>query len=111
MDEPEVAIKCRAEDVNLVRSSLSSVEEEYKKLTGKSVKLSISPEHITGYVSWLQMVYIFDWRSSNSSAGGVILSALGDRILCNNTLEARLQLAVEAALPKIRSKLFAETDE
>ncbi len=32
---------------------------------------------------------------SVSSAGGVILSCLGGRIQCNNTLESRLELSTE----------------
>jgi len=45
------------------------------------------------------LIYIF-------SAGGVYLSALEDRILCDNTLETRLHLVFDAALPKIRASLF-----
>ena len=40
------------------------------------------------------------------SCGGVILYAHKFRIVCSNTLEERLELSFEMALPKIRQVLF-----
>jgi vacuolar-type H+-ATPase subunit E/Vma4 len=40
------------------------------------------------------------------SAGGVVVHALGGRIKCNNTLEARLGLVLTDLLPVIRDGLF-----
>jgi V-type H+-transporting ATPase subunit E len=94
VDEDTVKVKCRSEDAALVKSSLSDAAQQYEKLTGKKVNLSVDME------DFLQC------------SGGVVLSALEDRILANNTLEARLQMAYDAALPKIRTTLFgAATQE
>lgn len=38
--------------------------------------------------------------------GGVQLRANRDRIVCNNTLDERLDLCCQDALPEIRSTLF-----
>lgn len=38
--------------------------------------------------------------------GGVQLRAQKDRIICNNTLDERLELCYQEALPEIRSILF-----
>lgn len=90
IDEDEVAVKCRAEDTDTVKSLLPEVAKQYKALLpAKTVKLSVSSEKI-------------------QCSGGVILSALEDRILCNNTLDTRLHFAFEAALPKVRYILFAD---
>jgi V-type H+-transporting ATPase subunit E len=44
------------------------------------------------------------------SSGGILISAKGGRILCNNTLEQRLALAYEALLPAIRISLFGASE-
>lgn len=72
----------------MVKSSLSDASQQYEKLVGKKVNLSVDTEE------FLQC------------AGGIVLSALEGRILANNTLEARLQMAYDAALPKVRTTLF-----
>jgi V-type H+-transporting ATPase subunit E len=41
-----------------------------------------------------------------SCSGGVILTGLRSRIQCNNTLEARIELARDALLPTVRPMLF-----
>jgi len=48
-------------------------------------------------------------KALTTCAGGIILSTRGGRIICNNTLDVRLQLAYEAAVPAVRAKLF-QTD-
>ena len=40
------------------------------------------------------------------SSGGVLLSARGGKILCNQTLDARLALAYKQQLPQLREALF-----
>ena len=41
-----------------------------------------------------------------SCAGGVVMKGLGDRIVCDNTLDARLGLIWDECKPRIRSTLF-----
>lgn len=43
--------------------------------------------------------------------GGVILTSLTGRIVCDNTLRARLSYCLQLLLPTIRSMLFQESDE
>jgi vacuolar-type H+-ATPase subunit E/Vma4 len=38
--------------------------------------------------------------------GGIQLRANNDRIVCNNTLDERLELCYQQALPEIRGILF-----
>lgn len=51
------------------------------------------------------MLILLFFYNTNSS-GGVVLSALQGKILCNNTFEQRLALASEGLLPEIRGILF-----
>ena len=43
------------------------------------------------------------------SSGGVILKACEGRIVCDNTLDARVKLVYHERLPVIRSMLFGES--
>jgi vacuolar-type H+-ATPase subunit E/Vma4 len=40
------------------------------------------------------------------SAGGVLLSAQDEKIVCDNTLDQRLSLAFDSLLPEIRRTIF-----
>ena len=43
------------------------------------------------------------------SSGGVVVSSHGGRIICSNTLDARLAMAYEQQLPQIRELLFGKS--
>ena len=43
--------------------------------------------------------------------GGVTLTSLTGRIVCDNTLRARLAYCLQLLLPTIRGMLFQESDE
>mmetsp|Transcript_39596 Transcript_39596/g.99804 ORF Transcript_39596/g.99804 Transcript_39596/m.99804 type:complete len:234 (+) Transcript_39596:189-890(+) len=99
MDESEVELIARKVDVALVESLQSEVLNLYKKTTNKTCKLEVSKKHFlspppTGA------------QGERACCGGILLSAHAGRILCNNTLEQRLQLSYEAMLPEIRTTLF-----
>eukprot|EP01022_Parablepharisma_sp_SALTPOND_P032988 TRINITY_DN879_c0_g1_i1.p2 TRINITY_DN879_c0_g1~~TRINITY_DN879_c0_g1_i1.p2 ORF type:complete len:516 (+),score=67.49 TRINITY_DN879_c0_g1_i1:4189-5736(+) len=107
--EVDVVIQCRKSDAELVKELIEETGTEYvtrlknevPKLKGRDIKYrlvvdekSYLPEHNT--------------RESGlpSCLGGVQLRAQRDRIVCNNTLDARLELCYQDALPEIRSILF-----
>jgi V-type H+-transporting ATPase subunit E len=43
--------------------------------------------------------------------GGVVLTSLAGRIVCDNTLRARLSYCLQLLLPAIREMLFQESDQ
>lgn len=45
-------------------------------------------------------------RLPESDLGGVILTSFKGKIVCNNTLRARLDYAIQQSLPEVRSNLF-----
>jgi len=47
-----------------------------------------------------------DTEGAESCMGGIVLHARKGRIVCSNTLDERLQLVVQEAIPEIRSMLF-----
>ena len=91
MRETEYKIVCRAKDRELVSAVMADAAEEFTKKTGIKVS-SVSLEDSNSL--------------PNTAAGGVVLTSLGGRVVCTNTLETRLQIAVEKRLPDIRKILF-----
>jgi V-type H+-transporting ATPase subunit E len=90
--ENKVLIKCKKHDRELVSNAMVKAAGVYAKEMGlgKEPTLSIDEE------AWLD----------EKSSGGVLLSALEERIKCSNTLESRLELLSEKMLPDIRILLF-----
>jgi V-type H+-transporting ATPase subunit E len=88
--ETDVKVMCRAADRELVGRALPLATEEYKKRTGLDVRVALED------------------RQSLPAAGlgGIVATALDGRIVCSNTVESRLQIAVEKRLPDIRRILF-----
>ena len=49
---------------------------------------------------------LLDSEGPSACSGGVVLAGAGGRIVCDNTLDARLELAFEGLLPVINHTLF-----
>jgi len=102
--ENEVSVKCRERDVALVKSCLQPASDEYAKLikaetkATKSVKLTIDS-------SYLDPAPV-PGKEQPSCLGGVMLICQGGKITIDNTIDARLNLVMEQAKPKIRDLLF-----
>jgi len=92
-DEAEVSVQSRAEDARLVRSvlgeALAQAKEQAESETGQPFDMRV----------------VFDDRPVKCS-GGVVLKARKGRIICDNTLDARLKIVLRRELPYIRENLF-----
>jgi V-type H+-transporting ATPase subunit E len=95
LDEADIVVRVRAEDVSLAQKVLPAAISEYKEkwLTDKSRKLSVN----------------VDAQHTVKCSGGAVLTALDGRIICNNTLDMRLVYAYEVSLPRLRHTLFGQT--
>ncbi|CAH8647408.1 unnamed protein product [Dicrocoelium dendriticum] len=87
--EPEVVVKCRKMDRELVQSLLPSCVAEYQKKTGSKCSVAISNEYL-----------------SDDCAGGIEMSNKNGRIKTVNTLESRLEQVSEQLMPRLREILF-----
>lgn len=94
LDETEVLVRVRAEDVELAQKILPGVVQEYKEKwledKQRSFRASVDTQHHI------------------KCSGGAVLSAYEGRILCNNTLDMRLVYAYEISLPRLRHTLFGQ---
>jgi len=101
LEEPASSVLCREQDERLVKSAIPKAVQQYKELTGRDVKLTLSNQRISPVT--------FEGLEQPSCAGGIVLSAQDGKILCNNTLEQRLQTSFEQLLPTIRTILFGHS--
>ncbi|XP_022760591.1 V-type proton ATPase subunit E [Durio zibethinus] len=100
LKEPAVLLRCRKDDVHLVESVLDSAKEEYAS------KVNVHPPEI-----FIDSVHLPPAPSHHNAhgpfcSGGVVLASRDGKIVCENTLDARLDVAFRKKLPEIRKWLF-----
>lgn len=103
LKEPAVLLRCRKEDHHHVESVLHSAKNEYAS------KAEVHhPEILVDHD-----VYLPPSPSSHDSherfcSGGVVLASRDGKIVCENTLDARLEVVFRKKLPEIRKLLFGQ---
>lgn len=90
--EPEVNVRCRKTDLELVKKVSDSAVEEYKTLMKKEVKAfkerDVPCKIIVDDAKFLPEYK--DEEGADSCMGGVVLHCRKGRIVCSNTLDDRL---------------------
>lgn len=102
LSEVNVRIVCRKEDIAVVQESLARCVEEASTFLKKTIVAEVE--------SNFHLPPPYTPGSLDFCNGGVIVSAMSGRIICTNTLDARLALAYEGLLPQIRSILFGANE-
>jgi len=100
IEELEVVVYCRKADLSTVKKVLSAAIKEYVEIMEKESGIKLQPK-----------VTVNDDRKKDlpdSSNGGVKLTALNNKIVCDNTMSSRLGLVYEELMPSIREILFPE---
>lgn len=98
IEENTVTIYCRSEDVKTVTKVLPEAIKEYVAIMKRESGVTLKPT-----------VTVNSDRSKDlkeSSYGGVVVTALDGKIVCDNTMASRLNLVYEELLPSIRAILF-----
>lgn len=90
--EDEVLIRCRQQDIPLVREVAGPACQAFKMATNKEIKLAIDQENFL----------------PADIPGGVELIAQGGKIKISNTLETRLDLIGRQMLPELREILYGK---
>lgn len=88
--EDHVVIRCRQQDLNIVKEVLPKAIDSYRQAVKKDVKVTIDTE-----------TYL-----PSDVSGGVEIMAQKGKIKCSNTLEDRLRLISGQMLPELREVLF-----
>ncbi len=100
IEELEVVVYCRKDDVNTVTKVIPAAVKEYVDIMQRESGIKLNPK-----------VEVNTDRKKDlpdSSNGGVKLTALGGKIVCDNTMSSRLTLVYEELMPSIREILFPE---
>ncbi|XP_055506024.1 V-type proton ATPase subunit E 1-like [Leucoraja erinacea] len=88
--EPIVIIRCRRQDITLVKTSISKNVPIYKKNINKDIDIHIDQETFL----------------PEDIAGGIEVYNSSGKIKVSNTLESRLELIAQQMMPEIRVALF-----
>ncbi|KAJ7533718.1 hypothetical protein O6H91_13G061000 [Diphasiastrum complanatum] len=105
LKEPVVQLRCREADYDLVESVLESAKEEY------AAKLNVEPPELRVDDNKFLPAASDPSQHGRSCSGGVILATKDGKIVCDNTLDARLEHAFKQNLPEIRRRLFANATQ
>lgn len=129
MMEKHITVRCRAEDKQIVQAQLAPAIKQFQDImeaaTGEkgpdgqqtagvrpACELAIDSESLPpaptadASAAALNGIEQPDELKAPSCCGGVYLIAKGGKIVCDNTLDTRLNLAYEALAPEIRGTLF-----
>lgn len=91
-------VLCRAEDRDVVTEILPEAVAEYVEIMEKESGVRLEPRVALAEEGGKDL--------PETSYGGVILTANGGKIVCDNTMAARLNLVYEELLPSLRAILF-----
>eukprot|EP00543_Licmophora_paradoxa_P004749 CAMPEP_0202453960 /NCGR_PEP_ID=MMETSP1360-20130828/11811_1 /ASSEMBLY_ACC=CAM_ASM_000848 /TAXON_ID=515479 /ORGANISM="Licmophora paradoxa, Strain CCMP2313" /LENGTH=221 /DNA_ID=CAMNT_0049073167 /DNA_START=65 /DNA_END=730 /DNA_ORIENTATION=- len=100
IEENEITVYCRGDDVKTVQKVLPDAVKEYVDIMKKESTVMLEPK-----------VVLNGDRSKDlldSTHGGIMLTAINGKIVCDNTMASRLGLVYEELLPSIRAILFPE---
>ncbi|KAI3327037.1 ATPase, V1/A1 complex, subunit E [Xylariaceae sp. AK1471] len=90
LSEDDLTVRARKADGKIVKEAAKDAEKEYEKETGNTSKLQLDEEN----------------PLPDGSSGGVFVIGGNGKIEINNTLEERLRLLQNSALPAVRKALF-----
>eukprot|EP00978_Attheya_sp_CCMP212_P008539 scaffold20005_cov55-Attheya_sp.AAC.10 len=102
IEEMEVTVYCRSADKATVAKVLSAAVKQYVEIMLKESGIKLNP-----------IVKINENSArdiDDSTYGGVILTAINGKIVCDNTMAARLKLVYDELLPAIRAIIFPEEE-
>jgi V-type H+-transporting ATPase subunit E len=100
IEENEVTVFCRGEDVATLEKILPAVVKEYVDIMKRESNVTLKPK--------LTLNTDRSKDLTENTYGGVLLTALNGKIVCDNTMASRLHLVYEELLPSIRAILFPE---
>ena len=93
--EEKVEIRCLRSDERLISEVMSECQRDFNGMCDVQTQIVINKQN-----------YLTD-----EDIGGVVLTSFAGRIVCDNTLRARLSYCLQLLLPTIRSMMFNESDE
>lgn len=100
IEEDDITVYCREEDIETVKSIIPTAVEEFVEIMVRESGIKLTP-NLTLNEDPAKCLL-------ESSYGGVKLTAVNGRVVCDNTMNSRLHLVYEELLPSIRAIIFPE---
>jgi V-type H+-transporting ATPase subunit E len=100
IEENEVVVYCRKDDEKTVAKVLPAAIKEYVEIIERESTVKLVPEVTLNTVSKKHL--------NDTTYGGIMLTAINGKIVCDNTLASRLNLVYSELLPSVRAILFPE---
>lgn len=97
IDETNIEIQCRQVDLSLVQQVAGPAIAEYIQMLKVQCGETTNVQYVVSTENFLPA----------DSSGGVLLRGYAGRIVCDNTLDARLDLVFHALKPVIKQKCFS----
>ncbi|KAE8767818.1 V-type proton ATPase subunit E [Hordeum vulgare] len=101
--ESSVVLRCREADRVHVEPVLEAAKKEY----AEKLKVNLPKIIIDGKVH-LPPQRINDTAHGPACSGGVVLASQDGKIVCDNTLDTRVDVCFRQKLPEIRKKLYGD---
>nr|BAK03913.1 predicted protein [Hordeum vulgare subsp. vulgare] len=101
--ESSVVLRCREADRVHVEPVLETAKKEY----AEKLKVNLPKIIIDGKVH-LPPQRINDTAHGPACSGGVVLASQDGKIVCDNTLDTRVDVCFRQKLPEIRKKLYGD---
>lgn len=100
IEEMEVTVFCRNEDISTIEKILDAAVQEYVEIMKRESGVTLEPKVVMNENRNRDL--------TTNSYGGIVLTALNGKIVCDNTMASRLNLVYEELLPSIRAILFPD---
>lgn len=98
--EKDVNIICKREDVDLVKSVVEDAKNEF---TSTMHEQTVKYKNLEVNTTVDEKFYLPDYI-----IGGVMMTAMRSKIRVDNTIDKRLELLRQSAIPEIRKLLFSD---
>jgi len=110
MMEAQIYIRCRQADVKLIESVEASAAKRYRELLVSQVKrfqgMRADEIPCTIIIDKKQYIESVENNELTGCIGGFKMFAKKGRIVCSQTIDDRIELCFQAAIPAIRHMLF-----
>ena len=107
--EPTVTLRVRESDKDMIEGVIEDAIAEYKELMLGQVKALEGKDDIPCKVLIDENNFLPEWNEediTNSCLGGFVMYCRKNRIVCSQTLDDRVELVYQQAIPAIRNLLF-----
>jgi len=98
IEEMDTVIYCRKEDKATVEKVIPAAVKEYVEIMKRESSVLLKPNVTLNTDGNKDLI--------DSTHGGILMTALNGKIVCDNTMSSRLTLVYEELLPSIRAILF-----